>query len=76
LALNSFVSKQAVRYLLYAVLSHRAASASVRPPRRKQPWRLDVVDAQGPIDVDAFLRRLVDVLLEVQREANPIPKEE
>jgi len=42
--------------------SRRAASASIQPPRRK-PWRFDVQAAEGPIDVDAFLRRLVDVLL-------------
>jgi len=41
----------------------------VRPSKRsRQPWRLGVKNAERPVDVDAFLRRLVDVLLDVDRE--------
>jgi|SRR5712692_10530517 len=54
---------------IYVEPSFRAPTAAIRPPRRK-PWRFDVQDAEGPIDVDAFLRRLVDVLLDVGREAD------
>jgi hypothetical protein len=50
------------------------ASASIRPPRRKQPWRFDVQDAERPVDVDAFLRRLTEVLLDVERDAKSAPE--
>jgi hypothetical protein len=35
--------------------------------RSAKDWRLDVKDAERPVDVDAFLRRMVDVLLDVER---------
>ena len=58
------------------IAPYRAPTGSVRPPRSKQPWRLDVQDAERPVDVDAFLRRLVDVLLDVGRETANTNEEE
>jgi len=40
---------------------------------KKPSWRLDVKDAERPVDVDAFLRRLVDVLLDVGRQPDADP---
>jgi len=41
--------------------------------RSKQPWRFDVKDAERPVDADAFLRRLTDVLLDVERDQTKQP---
>jgi len=51
--------------------------ALVPPPKRKQPWRLDVHKVERPVDADGFLRRLAEVLLEVDaKEENPSTKEQ